>query len=180
VSPTLSHTIPTGILFLASFIIEAAWNEQVGRLLRAASLSGYALRVVPLLELPKLRRFSAWMLWLGFWCLLVGQWLAGIFPDYEIVSLHLTFVGGFSVITLILGARVISVHCGPEKMWSGRARGLKSVGLFLIAALISRVVSDFTLWYYFGMLHVAAGFWMVAALIWGFAYIPKLGRIEEG
>lgn len=178
-SPTRGYTILTGILFLASFIIEAGWNEQVGRLLRAASLSAYALRVLPILKLPRVRRFSAWTLWSGFWCLLSGLWLSGIFPDYEIVALHLTFIGGFSTITLVIATRVISAHCGPESMWSGRARALKSIGLFLIAALISRVVSDFMTWYYFGMLHVAAGFWMVAALIWGFAYIPKLGRVEE-
>lgn len=177
--PTRTYAIATGIAFLFSFLIESAWNEQVGRLLRAVCLTAYALRVVPILSLPRVRRFSAWTLWSGFWCLLLGQWLAGIFPDYEIVALHLSFVGGFSTITLIIATRVISAHCGPETMWSGKARALKSIGLFLIAALISRAASDFMTWYYFGMLHVAAGFWMVAALIWGFAYIPKLTRVEE-
>jgi hypothetical protein len=141
-----------------SFIVESAWNEQAGRLLRAASLTAYTLRVVPILRFPAERRFASWALWTGFWCLLFGQWLAGIFPDYEIVALHLSFVGGFSTITLIIATRVISAHCGPETMWSGKARALKSIGLFLLAALISRVVSDFMTWYCFGMLHVAAGF----------------------
>jgi uncharacterized protein involved in response to NO len=173
------YLIAAGIAFLISFLIESAWSEQAGRLLRAASLTAYAFRVVPILTLPSLRRFSAWLLWSGFWCLLAGQWLAGIFPDYEIVALHLTFIGGFSTITLVIATRVISAHCGPESMWSGKARALKAIGLFLLAALLSRVTSDFFPDYYFGMLHVAAGFWMVAALIWGFAYIPKLTRREE-
>ena len=120
-SPTRSYTILTGVLFLTSFLLESAWNEQVGRLLRAASLSVYALRVVPILKLPKLRRFSAWTLWSGFWCLLLGQWLAGIFPGYEIVSLHLTFIGGFSTITLVIATRASSrLTAAPRRFETGR------------------------------------------------------------
>lgn len=107
---------------------------------------------------------------------LLGQWLAGLFPDYEIVALHLTFVGGFSLITLIVSTRVIAAHCGPESIWSAKAWALKVLALFVFAALISGVSSDFLDWYYFGMLHIAAGFWMVAALVWGVAYIPRMWR----
>ena len=164
-------------LFL-SFLVEAGIQEPAGRLIRALVLTIYAARVLPILKPPAENRFTAWMLWIGFWLLLAGQWLAGIFPDYEIVALHLTFIGGFSTITLTIGTRVIAAHCGPEAIWS-RARALKAIGLFLLAALVSRVVSDYMTWYYFGMLHVAAGFWMTAALIWGFAYIPKLARKED-
>jgi uncharacterized protein involved in response to NO len=177
--PTRTYLIAVGIIFSISFLIESAWSEQAGRLLRATSLTAYAPRVIPILSLPSLRRFSAWVLWSGFWYLLAGQWLAGIFPDYEIVALHLTFIGGFSTITLVIATHVISAHCGPETMLSGKARAFKSVGLFLLAALVSRATSDFMPGYYFGMLHVAAGFWMVGALIWGFAYIPKLTRRED-
>ena len=179
-APSTTQWVPVlvaGTLAI-TFLVESSWSEQIGRLARALVVTVYAFRIVPILRLP-IHRFSAWTLWTGFWCLLLGQWLAGLFPDYEIVALHLTFIGGFSTITIVIATRVISAHCGPETMWSGRARALKSIGFFLLAALISRVISDFMPWYYFGMLHVAAGFWMVASLIWGFAYIPKLTRQEE-
>jgi uncharacterized protein involved in response to NO len=180
-SPKSGYRAPilASVVLLLSFLLETGVHEALGRLIRACGLTVYAVRILPILSFPAERRFTAWLLWSGFWLLLAGQWLAGIFPDYEIVALHLTFVGGFSTITLVIGTRVIAAHCGPEeKIWV-RARALKAIGLFLLAALVSRVVSDFMTWYYFGMLHVAAGFWMTAALIWGFAYIPRLTHRED-
>ena len=163
-----------GAALFASFVIESGYHEAVGRLLRALVLTIFSARVFPILRLPQGRRFSSWSLWLGFWLVLLGSWLAGLFPDYEIVALHFTFIGGFSLITMIVSTRVIAAHCGPEAIWSGKSRALKALGCFIFAALISRASSDFMEWYYFGMLHVAAGFWMTAALIWGAAYIPRL------
>lgn len=165
-----------GVLLLLSFLIESGFHEASGRLLRAATLTIFSFRVFPILRFPGVRGFTAWALWLGFWLVLLGQWLAGLFPDYEIVALHLTFIGGFSLITMIVSTRVIAAHCGPESIWNTKARALKALGLFVFAALISRASSDFMEWYYFGMLHVASGFWMAAALIWGFAYVPRMLR----
>lgn len=168
-----------GVGLLVSFLVEAGWTEPGGRLVRAVLITAYGLVGLRLHRFPARSGYAAWTLWLGFWCLIAGQWLSGLFPDYEIVALHLTFIGGFSTITLVVSIRVVAAHCGPESLWDGKARALKSIVLFLLAALLSRAASDFITWYYFGMLHVAAGFWMVASLIWGFACIPKLGRREE-
>lgn len=165
-----------GAALFVSFLIESGYHEAVGRLLRALVLTIFSARVFPILRLPDGRRFSSWSLWLGFWLVLLGSWLAGLFPDYEIVALHFTFIGGFSLITMIVSTRVIAAHCGPEAIWSGKSRALKALGCFIFAALISRAASDFMEWYYFGMLHVAAGFWMTAALIWAAAYVPRLLR----
>jgi hypothetical protein len=128
---------------------------------------------------PRYARFSSWALWLGFWSLILGQWLSGLFPDYEIVALHFTFLGGFSTITLIVSIHVIASHCGPESLWDAPAKAMKGIGILLLAALVSRLLSGFMDWYYFGMLHVAAGFWMAAAIVWMSVYGWRVIRVEE-
>lgn len=159
-----------GVLLIASFALESGWTESGGRLFRATVLTLYFGLILPIFRLPGVRRFSSWALWLGFWSVLLGQWLAGLFPDYEIVALHFTFVGGFSLVTFVIATHVVTTYCGPESIWQGRDRPLKAIGLLLLIALLGRAISDFLGWYYFGMLHIAAGFWMTGALTWLVVY----------
>ncbi|MBK36474.1 MAG: hypothetical protein CME26_13230 [Gemmatimonadetes bacterium] len=124
-----------GVLVLISFLVESGNHEASGKLLRALVLTAFSVRLFPILRLPTIRRFSAWSLWIGFWMVLLGQWLAGLFPDYEIVALHLTFVGGFTLITLIVSTRVIAAHCGaPNRSGApkpGRSRSWRCSSLRL-------------------------------------------------
>ena len=48
------------------------------------------------------------------------------------------------------------------------------LGSLFALALLSRLVSDWLPWYYFGMLHVAAGFWMVGLIVWAVVFIPRM------
>ncbi len=168
-----------GLFLIGSFVLESGWTEGGGRLIRAAVLTRFFGQALPIFRLPGERRFSSWSLWIGFWSVLIGQWLAGLFPDYEVVALHFTFVGGFSLITFVISTRVVAAHCGPESIWQGKARPLKAIGLLVLFALVGRGISDFLEWYYFGMLHVAAGFWMMAALVWLVAYGRRVFCIAD-
>ena len=171
--------VAIGLVLGLSFFVEAGVNEPAGRLLRAIALTVAGLKTWPIGTRPGLRRFSAWVMRMGFWSLILGQWLSGLFPDYEIVALHFTFLGGFATLTFVISIRVIAAHCGPETMWSGRARALKWIGILMVVTLVCRVISDFIDWYYFGMLHVAAGFWMLAVIIWFIVYVPKLSHSTD-
>ena len=172
--PGRVFTLSVGFLLLLSFWIEAGFSDPIGKLLRAAVVTLHIGRTLPPFHRPRTPLWHLRFLWLSFWCLQLGLWLAGLFPDYEIVALHLTFIGGFSLLTLIIATRVIAAHCGFEADWAKNPKSLVIMGFALLLALVSRILADFYLDYYFGMLHIGAGFWLTGAIAWALVFLPKL------
>lgn len=163
-----------GLALVASFLVETSGAVEAGRLLRAAVVTGYLLAVVGIYRLPVRRRWHLYLLWLSFWCVPGGLWLAGLFPDHELQALHLTFVGGFGSMTLVIATRVIAAHCGFERYWDQNTWPLATLTLCFLLALLTRVTAEFFLDYYFGMLHMAAGYWLTGAVVWGLVFVPKM------
>jgi uncharacterized protein involved in response to NO len=166
--------LAAGSLLMASFWIETGWSSQIGVLLRAVVVTG---RVFTSMRLHLLLSKPLWhlrFLRLSFWCVPAGLLLSGFFPDYDVLSLHLTFIGGFSLLTFVIATRVIVAHCGFEHLWRRNTKTGWVLGLSFLLAVISRMASDFFTDYYFGMLHIAAGFWLTGALTWAIMYLPKL------
>jgi len=157
-----------------SFFLDAGGLIVPGRLLRATVATVYAFVAIPILRRPAVRLFHVRTLWHTFWFVLVGLWLATAFPDYDIVSLHLTFIGGFSLLTLTVASRVVAAHCGFESLWTQNTRTLIGLGCLFSLALLSRLLADFVTWYYFGMLHIAAGFWLTGIVVWAITFVPRM------
>ena len=163
-----------GVLLMLSFWIESGHSAPAGRLLRALVVGVHLLRTVPVYRLPDRSLWHLRFLWLSFWCVIAGLLLSGIFPEYELASMHITFIGGFGLMTLMIASRVIAAHCGFESLWDSNARVFRVVGITFVAALVTRVAADLYPDHYFGFLHIGAGFWLVGALAWGLIFIPKL------
>jgi uncharacterized protein involved in response to NO len=164
----------TGMLLVAGFLIEAGGSVEVGRLLRAVVVTVYLVAVVGIWRPPARRLWHLYLLWFSFWCVPGGLWLGGLFPDHELQALHLTFVGGFGSMTLVIATRVIAAHCGFERYWDQNTWPLATLTICFVLALLTRVSSEFFLDYYFGMLHMAAGYWLVGAVVWGIVFVPKM------
>ncbi len=180
------HT-PLGInLLLAlalfvSFWIESGVLESAGRSLRAFVVTVHLLRTLPLFQRPASPLWHLRLLWLSFWFVIAGLWVAGLFPDYEIPALHLTFIGGFATLTVIIATRVTAAHCGFEAIWQKNSKTMLTLALCTLLALIARVISDFLPFYYFGMLHIGAAFWLIGVIAWGVVLLPKMSprRISD-
>ena len=76
--------------------------------------------------------------------------------------------------TLTIASRVILSHCGFESEWATKKTVVLIFGIAFLLAALSRVISDFVLDYYFGMLHIAAGLWLMGAIAWGWHYMPRV------
>ncbi len=166
--------ILAGISVFVSFWIEAGLSEASGRLLRALVVGAILLPTVRLFRLPRRPLWHLRGLWLSFWCVIVGQLLSGVFPDYEISALHVTFVGGFGLLTLTIATRVTVAHCGFDPLWDRNSKTLTLFVACFVAALLARLSAALYPDYYFGMLHIGAGFWLVGAVLWGAMFVPKL------
>ncbi|MCZ6631841.1 MAG: NnrS family protein [bacterium] len=174
-SPTrLFRNTLLGLALFASFWVEAGISQQAGLFLRALAVSIQLFTSVPLTRPLTQPLWHLRFLRLAFFCIPAGLWLAALVPDYEILALHITFIGGFAPLTFIVATRVITSHCGFEPLWQKNTRTVVVLVFALFFAFLSRMISDLWVDYYFGMLHIGAGFWLLGAIPWGLVWLPRM------
>src|SRR5205823_10174873 len=103
--------------------------------------------------------------------------LPALLPNQRVAELHLVFIGGFMVILLTVGTRVILGHSGLSALFAKpRLPFLIAALSLLIIAMLSRVGADFmpTTSARNGHLVYAALSWILAAVIWASALVPKV------
>lgn len=163
-----------GLLLFASFWLEAAVSPAAGKLLRAAVASFQFLAFARIQRRPRTRSWAAHALWLSYWMILLGLWLAALLPRHEIAALHVMFIGGFGLMMLAMGMRVITSHGGAEAWWDS-ARGLPALlaaGALIAVAL--RVSAPLWPARYLPLLAAGASVWLTVLFAWGLRLLPRV------
>jgi len=169
----------TGVVIWSSFVLEAiGWIRTAG-LLRGLTTVTYFVSQGHLLEEPSGPPFLARCFRLGALLLVAGLFLPVALPGYRLASLHLAFIGGFSVILFTVSTRVIVGHTGQSHLFRKRLRFLVAALTLLVIAMIARVGADFVPPARDSHLVYAALIWLLAATIWIVALAPKLSMSEE-
>ena len=162
-----------------SFVLEALGWIRMAAVLRGLTTLTYFVMQGHLLEKPSGPPFLAQCFRLGGLLLVAGLFLPVIFPGYRVASLHLTFIGGFSVILFTVSTRVIIGHAGQSHLFRKRLRFLIAALTLLIIAMIARVGADFVPPARNSHLVYAALIWILAAIVWLVALGPKLSLTDE-
>ncbi|MFT5367017.1 MAG: hypothetical protein ACI8V2_001975 [Candidatus Latescibacterota bacterium] len=162
-----------GILFLLSFVLEAGGAPVWGRLMRALIVSIQLLVEIRIYQRPHAGYWHLYLMWFSFWCVLLGLWLSGLFPVYEMTMLHITFVGGFGLLTILIGSRVITGHCDVKDLWLQSAWQLSLPGLLILLAGVARLGAGAYPETYAVFLYCGVGLWLFAMLLWGMLFVPR-------
>lgn len=164
-----------GALLFASFFVEALLSPLAGRLLRAAVVSFQFLAFARIYRRPQSRVWTAHALWLSYWLIAAGLWLAALLPAYEVAALHVTFIGGFGLMMLVMALRVITSHGAVETWWDS-SRWLPA-GLIAGTLLAIALRGAAHLWptRYLPLLAAGALTWLVVLLTWGLRLLPRVG-----
>ena len=169
----------TALAIWISFVLEALGWIRVAAVVRGLTTLIYFIRQGHLLEKPSGPPFLAQCFRLGGLLLVAGLFLPVILPGYRVASMHLTFIGGFSVILFTVSTRVIIGHAGQSHLFRKRLRFLMSALTLLIIAMVARVGADFIPPARNSHLVYAALIWLLAATVWAVALMPKLSLNEE-
>jgi uncharacterized protein involved in response to NO len=132
-----------------------------------------------LLEGPTGPPFLAHCFRLGALLLVSGLFLPVVLPAYPVANLHLTFIGGFSIIVFTVSTRVILGHAGESYLFQKRLGFLIAALALLVVAMVTRVAADFILPARNSHLAYAALIWLMSAIVWAWALVPKLRLSEE-
>ena len=164
----------TGLVIWVSFVMEAiAWTRSAA-LLRGSTTLFYFLAQGHLAEKPSGPAFLAQCFRLGAALLVAGLFLPAALPGYRLANLHLTFIGGFTIILFTVSTRVILGHSGQRHLFQKRLRFLIAALALLVLAMFARVAADFFPPQRNSHLLYAALIWLVAAVVWAWALLPKL------
>ena len=171
----------TALVIWSSFVLEALGWIRAAALVRGLTTLTYFVTQGHLLEKPSpaTAGFLAQCFRLGALLLVAGLFFPVILPGYRVASLHLTFIGGFSVILFTVSTRVIIGHAGQSHLFRKRLRFLVAALTLLVIAMIARVGADFMPPARNSHLVYAALIWLLAVTVWFVALGPKLSRSDE-
>ena len=162
-----------------SFVLEALGWIRTAALVRSVTTLTYFIAQGRLLQKPSGPPFLAHCFQLGALLLTAGLLLPAALPGYRLANLHLTFIGGFSIILFTVSTRVIIGHAGQSHLFQKRLRFLVATITLLVIAMIVRVSADFIPPARNSHLVYAALIWLLAVTVWAVALTPKLSLSEE-
>jgi uncharacterized protein involved in response to NO len=167
------------VLFASSFALEWAVNQRLGYGLRGAVLLAALLGPARLARPPRAEGVHRWFAWVAAWMIPLGFLAVALWPMHRIGLLHLTFLSGFTLLTLSVANHVTLAHGGRDPLLFSRPLPLLLMfGLVLLATtarvLVTLDPSRMLLW-------IGTAFWLYAgALIsWAAWVLPRLKPLPK-
>jgi uncharacterized protein involved in response to NO len=164
------------VALVAAFAFEFAGHPRVGAATRAIAGSAVLLLVWKLARGPGRRDLPAFSMWGAGLFVLAGLWMLALWPSRPMAGLHVLFIGGFGLLTLAIGTRVVIAHgrhglaAEPRVLTPVVAGGVGGALALRISAEIA--AHHATLLYGW-----AAAAWVAAWLLWAFAAVPRMARV---
>jgi uncharacterized protein involved in response to NO len=167
-----------GVLFLGSFALQLEWPRLA--LFTRGVLAAFALVVLAdVVRRPRARGLHRRVYQLAMLLVPLGLLAASILPAYYVPLLHLTFVGGLTLLVFAVGAHVTFLHTGRAALANGRPWPIALVALLTMGATIVRASAERVSSHYVGMLGLAALLWLTAAIVWAVYLTPMMLRDQR-
>ncbi len=139
--------------FVASFVVLFGWNIFTKAARKSILGSGI--------------RLAAWMM-------LGGLWGLAVFPEYRLESLHVLYVGGFAVLTLMVASRVILSHGNYDLTAELKNAHIKYALCFFSLAAATRAAAVFVPNGYEKHLAYASAAFIAGAVVWGRYFLTRI------
>lgn len=174
-----------GTLFFLSFCFDIPGFETWAHGIRALVVTAVLIWTRSLPRPPRVPDFFAKLLWISMWMIPIGLWLIVFFPKYEKEMLHITFIGGLSLMTFAVATMVVLSHSGQAHRLRKPLFILWMVLIGVILTLGFRLAAALKGAWYFPLLGFAASLWIVVGVSWlcfvapGILAVPAAGTFEH-
>jgi uncharacterized protein involved in response to NO len=173
----LIRAIAAALLLVSSFLLEAYGQVMAGYAVRAIVAAGYLLIEV------RWKTSQSGSLTTGlFWALGLGLLGIGLSPFYyaQHVSVeHLLYIGGFGMLMLIVGSRVVFGHSGDLNGFFVKSRWVRFLIFLGILAATTRATPAWVPSTAISHHIYAAWTWGALALCWLIWHRRRFGRRDE-
>ena len=112
---------------------------------------------------------------LALWLVPLGLILGGLRPAMRVPFLHLTLVGGVSLLIFAVALHVSFLHTGRESLARRSPWPVAAVAVLTVAAALARASAE--RWFsadFVTVLLIAASLWSLAAIVWMLYVVPML------
>ena len=169
--------VASGVFLFLTFCFPESPENLWAHFLRAALVTSILIFTKALSwEWPRPKGFFSKLVWISFWMVAAGLWLAPLFPKYRVAMLHFVFIVGFSLLTFSVATMVVLSHSGQGERLQRSPWILWVLAFGIFSALALRIAAQFFGDHYFGLLAVAAALWLVTAGSWIFYSLPFIFR----
>ena len=168
-----------GSCFLFTYFFEAFVSSYFGMLLRDLIIIFIAFIPWKIYKKPKRKSIHSFGLWISCWFLLLGHVGASLFIGYKIHFMHLFYVGGLSLMTLLVATRVTLSHGGHGIGMELKSKTLFVLVILFILAALTRFSAGLLPAQYQSHLLYAALIWILGLVWWGIVFIPKIIIIKK-
>ncbi|MDO8580066.1 MAG: NnrS family protein [Candidatus Omnitrophota bacterium] len=172
------HLICAGVLF-ASFWLQGLEWTRLSYVFQGMVATAEFLWTRTLPKYPRDAGFYGKLSWVSCWMIVVGLWGAAVFPKYSIEMLHITFIGGFSLMTFAIATMVVLSHGGEAEQLKKPIWVLWVVLGAILFTLFKRLAVIFFPGAFFKMLGIASSAWIIGALVWLIYIFPRLFYIPR-
>ncbi len=173
-SVTRSRSLSVLLLaFIATFVAGPVFPREA-LLVRGVLLAAIFVLYWKILRLPKSRTWQSWGLWVSAWMMGSGVLLSGIYTDYRIHFLHIYFISGLGLLTLMIATRVTLAHGGHGLQLESRSKTLPAVIILILMAAAARAAAGFVHTSYLDHLLYASLIWCAALLLWASVFVKRM------
>jgi uncharacterized protein involved in response to NO len=166
------------VAFVLAFVAELAGHPRTGALLRALAAGALGLLVWKLWRLPGRRDVPAFALWTSGWLVMAGLWVVALVPTFQLGGLHLVFIGGFGLLTLGIGTRVVVAH-GHHPLADERRTLTPWVVAAIALALFARLAAEWAPANAPRWLGTSGTLWVLGWALWAARALPRMRRVSS-
>lgn len=117
------------------------------------------------------------LLWVSFWMVSAGPWLAAVFPAQRPLMLHFLFIGGFSLMIYSVATMVVLSHAGEGSSVYRPLWIYQVIAAGHAVALGLRLAAGYLPERYFTVLAAASAAWIAMGAAWLAFACPYLFRL---
>ena len=171
------------VLLVVSFGVEAFGSASLGQLLRVLVAGGYLTWEVKWLSSQADGQARGTLVKGLFWALVaggLGMVLAAVFPSQRVSAEHLLYAGGFGLLMLVVGSRVLFGHSGELAGFSQRSWSARLLVFLPLLAAATRVTTGFLPQLTVTHHVYAALTWLGAVVLWLMWHGRRFAKRDAG
>lgn len=169
----MSYFFTLALILNFSFVIEAYASFAVGNILKFSIISWIAIHKFKIFK-PRQPGQLGRGIRIAVCFLASGFLLAGAFPAYGIHFFHLSYIGGFALLTILISTRVVLAHGGHDLSFELIDPNIKYLFVIFGALAFSRVALATSLVGRELVLTLLFFGWCLGLAMWCRSYLKKL------
>lgn len=165
-----------GSVVIAGLVVEAFGHVRWGCALKATAVLVYFFREVPWHRAGSGGGTLVTGLRIALLSVPLGYMLMAVWPAQALSLLHVVFITGFGLLTLVVASRVVLGHSGQSQRFQSRLWPVWGMIVLVVFAMLTRVTADWMPDVRMSHYAYAGLAWAAGVVVWAVTILPGVVR----